>query len=53
MSEDREQKAALLTESPCAELAGRVAEDDAAPDDVVSWEQVRSEALKRLSFGQR
>jgi putative addiction module component (TIGR02574 family) len=44
-----EQTTSLLTENQRVELANRVAEDDAAPDDVVSWEQVKSEAFERLS----
>ena len=39
----------LLTDGQRDELARRVAEDDAAPDDVVSWEQVKSEILERLN----
>jgi putative addiction module component (TIGR02574 family) len=37
-----------LTEEQMAEIDRRIAEDDAAPDDVVSWDVVRSEALKRV-----
>jgi putative addiction module component (TIGR02574 family) len=36
-----------LTEEQRAEIDRRIAEDEAAPDDVVSWEEVRSDALKR------
>jgi putative addiction module component (TIGR02574 family) len=36
-----------LTEEQMAELERRLAEDDAAPDDVVSWEDVKAAALKR------
>lgn len=38
----------LLTESQRQELRRRVAEDDADPNDVVPWEQVRAETLDRL-----
>jgi len=38
----------LLSESQRKELERRVAEDDAAPDDIISWEQVKSETLSRL-----
>ncbi len=31
-----------------AELDRRLAEDDAAPDDVVSWEEVKAHALARI-----
>ncbi len=31
-----------LTEEQTAEIGRRLAEDDAAPDDVVSWDEVRS-----------
>ncbi len=36
-----------LTEAQKAELALRLAEDDATPDDVVSWEEVKTAALRR------
>ncbi len=36
-----------LTETQMAEIDRRLAEDDAAPDDVVSWEEVKEEALRR------
>ena len=38
----------LLTEAQRRELERRVAEDDANPNDVVSWEQVKAQALSRL-----
>lgn len=38
----------LLSEAQRRELARRVAEDNAAPDDVISWEQVKAQALARL-----
>lgn len=38
----------LLSEAQRRELERRVAEDDAAPDDVIPWEQVKAQALARL-----
>lgn len=38
----------LLSESQRQELERRFAEDEAAPDDVVPWEQVKASALSRL-----
>jgi putative addiction module component (TIGR02574 family) len=38
-----------LTDAQRQELERRIAEDDANPNDVVSWEQVRSEALSRYN----
>jgi putative addiction module component (TIGR02574 family) len=38
----------LLTESQRTELQRRVAEDDANPDDVIAWEQVKAQTLARL-----
>jgi putative addiction module component (TIGR02574 family) len=38
----------LLTEAQRQELQLRIAEDDANPDDVVPWEQVKAQALARL-----
>jgi putative addiction module component (TIGR02574 family) len=38
----------LLTEVQRRELQQRVAEDDARPDDVVPWEQVKAQTLARL-----
>jgi putative addiction module component (TIGR02574 family) len=35
----------LLSESQRAELARRIAEDDAAPERVVPWDQVKAETL--------
>ena len=40
----------LLTESQRQELERRVAEDDAAPDQVIPWEQVKAETLARLNW---
>ena len=36
-----------LTEEQKAEIDRRLADDDAAPGDVVSWDEVKAEALKR------
>ena len=38
----------LLNEAQRLELRRRVAEDDASPDDVVPWEQVKAQTLARL-----
>jgi putative addiction module component (TIGR02574 family) len=38
----------LLTDAQRRELERRVAEDDASPDDVVPWEQVKAQAHSRL-----
>jgi putative addiction module component (TIGR02574 family) len=43
-----EQSPPLLSEAQCQELERRVAQDDAAPDDVIPWEQVKAQALARL-----
>jgi putative addiction module component (TIGR02574 family) len=43
-----EQQPPLLTEAQRQELERRVAEDDATPDDVIAWEQIKVEALARL-----
>ena len=37
-----------LSEEDKAELDRRLAEDDAAPDDVVPWEEVKAQALARI-----
>ncbi len=37
-----------LTEQQRAELDRRVAEDDAAPDDVVPWDEIKASARARL-----
>jgi putative addiction module component (TIGR02574 family) len=36
-----------LTDAEKAEIDQRLAEDDTAPDDVVSWEEVKAAALER------
>jgi putative addiction module component (TIGR02574 family) len=38
----------LLSETQRQELERRVADDDANPDDVVPWEQVKAQTLSRL-----
>ena len=38
----------LLTEAQRLELQRRVAEDDANPDDLIPWEQVKAEARAGL-----
>lgn len=43
-----EQPPPLLSEAQRQELARRVAEDDAAPEDVIPWEQVKARTLSRL-----
>jgi putative addiction module component (TIGR02574 family) len=37
-----------LTEEQKAELDRRLADDDASPDDVVSWDEVKTQALARI-----
>lgn len=43
-----EQPPPLLSAAQGQEIARRVAEDDAAPDDVIPWEQVKAQTLARL-----
>jgi putative addiction module component (TIGR02574 family) len=38
-----------LTESQRIELQKRIEEDDAHPDDIVPWEQVKASTLARLA----
>jgi putative addiction module component (TIGR02574 family) len=38
-----------LTKAQTAELDRRIADHVANPDDVVSWEELKAEALKRIS----
>jgi putative addiction module component (TIGR02574 family) len=40
---------ALLTDAQRTELDRRLAAADASPDDIISWEQVKAEALARIS----
>ena len=42
-----QEKEPGLTEQQMEEIDRRLAEDDAAPDDVASWEEVKEEALRR------
>jgi putative addiction module component (TIGR02574 family) len=37
-----------LTDAQRGELAKRIAEDDAHPDDITPWEQVKAATLSRL-----
>jgi putative addiction module component (TIGR02574 family) len=37
-----------LTEAQITELDRRIADHEANPDDVVSWDEVKAEALKRI-----
>lgn len=43
-----EAGAPLLSAAQRAEIVRRVAEDEAAPDDVVAWEEVKSETLRQV-----
>lgn len=43
----KQGRAPELTADQKVELDRRIAEDDATPDDVVSWDEVKAEALKR------
>ena len=43
------QAAVPLTDSQRNELARRVANADDHPDDVISWEEIRTEAIERLN----
>ena len=38
----------LLTDAQRRELERRIAEDDANPNDVITWEQVKAQTLSRL-----
>lgn len=42
-----ESHAPLLTEAQRAELARRLADHAASPDDVIPWEQVKADAQSR------
>lgn len=44
----RAQVDALREEMQRAELDRRVAEDDAFPDDVIPWEEIKAAARSRL-----
>jgi putative addiction module component (TIGR02574 family) len=43
-----EPHVSLLSEAQRQELTRRAAEDDASPDNVIPWEQVREKTLARL-----
>lgn len=43
-----DSEAIPLTEAQRAELQKRIEEDDAHPDDVTSWEQVKASTLSRF-----
>ena len=43
----------LLTDAQRRELERRIAEDDANPDDVVPWEQVKALTMSRLKPSER
>ena len=43
-----ENHSPFLSDVQRLELARRVAEDDANPDDVIPWEQVKARTLARL-----
>ena len=45
-----EQPPPPLSEAKRRELARRLADDDAYPDDVVPWEEVKAAALARLKL---
>lgn len=43
-----EEAPPVLSEARRRELERRVAEDEASPDDVIPWEQVKAQTLARL-----
>jgi putative addiction module component (TIGR02574 family) len=43
-----EPSPSLLSDTQRQELARRVSEDDATPDNVIPWEQVKAQTLARL-----
>jgi putative addiction module component (TIGR02574 family) len=45
---DAESDKPLLTDAQRRELERRIVEDDANPDDVVPWEQVKAQTLSQL-----
>jgi putative addiction module component (TIGR02574 family) len=47
MSIDADSAAVRLTDAQRAELQKRIEEDDASPDDVTPWEQVKASTLAR------
>jgi len=50
MSIDADSAAVRLTDAQRAELQKRIEEDDANPDDVTPWEQVKASTLARGSI---
>lgn len=45
---DAEAHGSVLSEAQSAELARRVADADAHPEDLVDWEDIKKESLARL-----
>lgn len=43
-----EQLPPILSQAQRQELMRRMADDDAAPDDVILWDQVKAQTLARL-----
>ena len=43
-----EQVSTSLTDAQFQELSARVAQDDASPNDVIPWDEVKAQALARL-----
>jgi putative addiction module component (TIGR02574 family) len=43
-----ESQQSMLSESQLQELDRRIADDDANPDDLTPWEQIKAEAMARL-----
>lgn len=48
MSNPADSAPVRLTDAQRAELRQRIEEDDANPDDVTPWEQVKASTLARL-----
>ena len=44
----QEEAPSMLTKRQTEELLRRIEEDDATPDDVIPWEQVKAEARARI-----
>jgi putative addiction module component (TIGR02574 family) len=53
MSIAADDAAVRLTDAQRAELQKRIEEDDANPDDVTPWEQVKASTLARLNGTRR
>jgi putative addiction module component (TIGR02574 family) len=49
IAEDGAEAPPSLSESQLQELRRRVAEDDADPDNLIPWEEVKAQALKRVT----